>query len=125
MPRPSTPRCSPRMRSNSPSPAPMSSTLEPGATMSATSARSTRAPPGARAASAMVRSRLRRDNIITEPSLAVREAARLGGAVQEAAHDRQQLRLVEQEGVVALVGDDLGERDARAGGVERVHDGAR
>ena len=38
---------------------------------------------------------------------------------------REQLRLFEQEGVVALVGDDLGERDARAGGIERMHDGAR
>ena len=54
-----------------------------------------------------------------------RQAARLGGAVQEAAHDREQFRLFEQEGVMALVGHDLGERDARAGGVERMHDGAR
>ena len=51
--------------------------------------------------------------------------ARPRGAVEEAAHDREQFRLVEQEGVVALVGDDLGERDARAGGVQRMHDRAR
>ena len=60
----------------------------------------------------MVRSRLRRDSIVTLRRL---QAARLGGAVEEAAHDREQFRLVEQERVVALVGHDLGERDARAG----------
>ncbi len=38
---------------------------------------------------------------------------RLRGGVQEAADDGEQLRLVEQEGVVALVAVDLGERDAR------------
>ena len=51
--------------------------------------------------------------------------ARPGGALEEAAHDGEQLRLFEQEGVVTLVGDDFGERDPRAAGVERMHDGAR
>ncbi len=49
----------------------------------------------------------------------------LRGAFQEAAHDGEQFRLVEQESVVALVGRDFGKRDAGAGGIERMHDGAR
>ncbi len=75
--------------------------------------------------------RLRHGEIALEPpehrhrSRRRRQAARLGGAFEETAHDREQLRLVEQEGVVPLVGDDLGERDARAAGIERMHDGAR
>ena len=92
--------------------APMSSTFAPGATMSATSTRSTREPPGARAAvrHGEIALETRQHRHLIAPRL---EAARLGGAVEEAAHDREQLRLLEQERVVALVGDDLGERDAR------------
>src|SRR5262249_59690173 len=51
-------------------------------------------------------------------------AGRAGGS-KKAAHDRKQFRLLEQERVVPLVGDDLRERDARGTRVERVHDGAR
>src|SRR5258708_24467126 len=127
MPRPSTLRVSDKSRSNSPSPQPTSRTLAPCSTMSATTTRSTRAPPGMRAASAMVRSCLRRESIIiAAPSSSHRrQAARLRGTIEKAAHDGEQLRLLQQEGVVALVGDDLGERDARAAGIERMHDGAR
>ena len=49
----------------------------------------------------------------------------LRGAAQEAAHGGDQIRLVEQEGVVALVGLDLDEGDRRAAGVQRMDDGAR
>ena len=42
------------------------------------------------------------------------ETPRAAGPVEEAANDGEQFRLVEQEGVVALVGDDLRERDTRA-----------
>ena len=42
--------------------------------------------------------------ILTSPR---RQAARLRGAFEKAAHDREQLGLVEQESVMALVGDDL------------------
>src|SRR5215469_14009365 len=126
MPRPSTRRVSASSRNSSPSPQPTSRTLAPGSTIWATTTRSTRAPPGARAASAMVRSCLRRESIIVAaPSSLRRQAARPGGAVEETAHDGEQLRLLQQEGVVALVGDDLGEGDARPAGIEGMHDGAR
>ena len=52
------------------------------------------------------------------------QPARFAGAVQEAANDAEHFRLLEQEGVVALVGDDFGKRHPRARGVERMHDGA-
>ena len=55
--------------------------------------------------------------------LALRQAAGLRGRVEEAAHDGEQFRFIEQEGVVALVGLDLGEGHARAGRIERVNDG--
>src|ERR1700722_8033190 len=118
MPRPSTPRVS-GSHSISPSPQPTSSTRAPGSTMSATTSKSTREPPGVRAAPAMVRSYLRRFSISPR-----RQAARLRGAFEEAADDAEQFRLVEQECVMALVGRDLGERDAGAGGIERMNDGA-
>ena len=44
------------------------------------------------------------------------EAACLGGTVEEAAHDGEQLRLVEQKRVVAFVGDDLETVSAVNGG---------
>ena len=37
-----------------------------------------------------------------------------GGAIEKASDDREHFRLVEQERVMSLVGDDLGERHARA-----------
>src|SRR5450759_4082565 len=126
MPRPSTPRLSPSSRNSSPSPQPTSSTLAPRSTISAISTRSTRAPPGVRGMLATVR--LGSARVLMASALrrkATRQAPCLAGAVEEAAHDAEQFRLLEQEGVVALVGDDLGERYARAAGVERVHDGAR
>src|SRR5215467_3204953 len=185
MPRPSTPRVSASSRSSSPSPQPTSSTLAPCSTISATRSRSTRAPPGMRAASAIVRSCLSRLSMVAFLILAASCRARsgwhlevsrdlaghtrtdhhllpvkldlvgphrlvellldfhgaissarrspargsqtagLGGAFEEAALDRKQFRLVEQEGVVALVSDNLGKGDAGAASVERVHDRAR
>src|SRR5450830_604791 len=122
MPRPSTPRLSPSSRSNSPSPQLTSSTLAPRSTISAISTRSTRAPPGVRGMLATVR--LGSARVLMASALR-RKATRLAGAVEEAAHNAEQFRLVEQEGVVALVGDDLGERDAGTRRVERVHDRAR
>ena len=54
-----------------------------------------------------------------------RQPARPRRPVEETADDRKQFRLVEQEGVVPLVGGDFSKRDARARGIKRVHDGAR
>ena len=54
-----------------------------------------------------------------------RQAARLGGPFQKTADDGVEFRLFKQEGVVALVGRDLGEGDARPRGVERVNNSAR
>ena len=52
------------------------------------------------------------------------DAAALGGADQEAAQGRLEFRLVEQEGVVALVALDLDEADIGGDGVERLDHGA-
>ena len=91
-----------------PSPQPTSRILAPCSTMLATTtSRHARRP--ACGPSAMVRSCL---SARASSSGHRRQAARLGGAVQEAAHDRKQLRL-EQKCIVALVGDDFSERDAR------------
>src|SRR5664280_1883747 len=126
MPRPSTSRVSPSSRNSSPSPQPTSSTLAPRSTISAISTKSTRAPPGVRGMLATVRLELVRVLIASALRRKVtRQAPCLAGAVEEAAHDAEQFRLFEQEGVVALVGDDLGERDACARSIERMHDGAR
>src|ERR1700686_5257239 len=105
MPRPSTSRVSPSSRNNSPSPQPTSSTLAPRSTISAISTRSTRAPPAVRGMLATVRLELAR---VLMASALRHKAARLAGAVEEPAHDTEQFRLLEQEGVVAFVGDDLG-----------------
>ncbi len=48
----------------------------------------------------------------------------LGGAVEKARQRRVELGLVEQEGVVALVGLDLDEADIGRDRVERMDDGA-
>ena len=53
------------------------------------------------------------------------QAARLAGAVEEAAHDRKKFRLIEQEGIMALVGDDFGERHPGTRRIERMHDRPR
>src|SRR5579884_2791839 len=50
------------------------------------------------------------------------QAAVLGAAGEEAAQCLEQLRLVQQEGVVALVGLDLDETDVGGDSIERVHD---
>src|SRR6185437_1629111 len=124
MPRPSTPRVSVSSFSNSPSPQPTSRTLAPRVTMSATSNRSTRALPGTGAVGVAVPLLLPRARVLIR-SIFRLEAAHRAGAVEEAAHDRKHLRLIEQEGVVAFVRDDLRERDARAGRVERMDNRAR
>src|ERR1700746_3846050 len=123
MPRPAAPRLSSSL-SNSPPPQPTSSTRERGSIISATKRWSSRALKGPRADSAMVRSRRGRDKI-PRSALARGGAARGRRGIEEAADDLDQFGLVEQEGVVALVGGDLGERDPGAGGIERVHDLAR
>jgi len=51
--------------------------------------------------------------------------ARLFGAFEEPAHDREQLRLLEQEGIVPLVGDDSAKDTRARPAVEGRHDGAR
>ena len=100
-------------RSNSPSPQPTSSTRGACSTISATSRRSTRALPGARAriARSVRIAPLRAEPRSCRHAFSPRALPR---AVEEAAHDGEQFRLVEQEGVVAFVGHDLGEGDARA-----------
>src|SRR6185369_5793848 len=124
-----TPRFSANSRNSSPSPQPTSSTRAPRSTISATSSRSTRGPPpGVRAVSAIVRSCLRLLSMrscnplsIDRSRMCGLEPARLGGTFEETAYDREQLRLLQQEGIVSLVGNDLGERHARAAGIEGMH----
>src|ERR1700730_2419871 len=139
MPRPSTRRVSPSRRSSSPSRQPTSNTFAPGATISATTSRSTRDPPGLRADSAIVRSWLIRVSIGTSNARAnqagmfdaisslhrCRKSTRLRRTLQKAAHNVEQFRLLEEERVVALVGDDLAKRNPRAPGIERVHNRTR
>src|SRR5689334_23520470 len=108
MPRPSTPRLSLKIRSNSPSPQPTSSTLAPRSTISATSTRSIRAPPGVRTLGSTVRFVSAGDSLFIDSALWTQTTC-LAGTVEEAAHDREQLRLIEQKGIVTFVGDDLGE----------------
>src|SRR6185437_3137390 len=124
MPRPSTARVSVSSLSSSPSPQPTSSTFAPRVTISATSSRSTRALPGAGIGAADAPLLLPRARVLIRSTLCL-EAADRAGAVEEAANDREHLRLIEQEGIVTFVGDDLREGNARAGGVERMDDGAR
>ena len=53
------------------------------------------------------------------------QPARLAGRLQEGAGDVEELRHVEQEGVVPVIGLDLRERHPRARGIERMHQRAR
>src|SRR6202048_1350623 len=153
MPRPSTPRVSASNRSNSPSPQPTSRTFAPAVTISATSRRSTRAPPGLRAASAMVRSWFARVSI-SVPGLRRRcrhyvvqpcpcgnkeplrrssapssppsggEAACPRGTLQKTTDNGEQFRLLQQECIMPLVAHNLGERHPRATRIQRMHNGA-
>src|ERR1700690_33784 len=50
-----------------------------------------------------------------------RQAAMLGAAVEEPAQRGEQLGLVQQERIVALVGRDLDKADIGGDGVERMH----
>src|SRR5882724_8349221 len=88
----------------------MSSTRAPGLIMSAMSCRSTRMPL------------LRR--MMSLIGSARGQAAMLGAAIEEAVQGGGEFRLVEQEGVMALVALDLDEADIGGDRVERVHDGA-
>ena len=110
MPRPSTFLVSASSCSSAPSPQPTSSTREPAATISAISRWSTRCWRGAGGCQHQRRSGAR-----FSPRF-------VGGRIEEAAHGREQLRLLQQEGVVALVGLDLDEADVGRHGVQRLHD---
>src|SRR5688572_30622363 len=95
MPRPSTSLLWASQSSSAPSPQPTSSTRLPGATISAMSCRSTRI---------LARGRDAANAIIGRGRSWFREAPMLGAAVEEAFHGGEELGLVQQEGVVALVG---------------------
>ena len=121
MPRPSMPRLSSSC-SSSPSPQPTSSTFEPGSTISATSRWSVRYLPvrsGAMPASGRACSC---SAIVSHRSVRPRALPR---RLQEGAGDIEEFRHVEQEGVMAAIGLDLGERHPRARGVQRMHQRAR
>ncbi len=99
-PRPSTPFSLARSSSRAPSPQPTSSTRAPGRTSRTISRKFSEGSPK-----------------LTGPAPAPPASRNPSSA-------RVQHRLVEQEGVVALVGLDLDEAGARAGGVQRPHDRA-
>src|SRR6516165_7880884 len=113
MPRPSTLLCRVRWASSAPSPQPMSSTRAPGSIISAISLRSWRNSPAGSAAAAgraPASSRLR-DAVICAPVPLTGQSAMLGAPGQEAAQGREQLWLVQQKGVVSVLGRDLDKAD--------------
>ncbi len=119
-------RASPEAGAGSPSPQPTSSTREPGARPCSRPAddrrdiaRAVAAPrPLDRAQHVACGTRQLAHRVCPARNADLRR-------LEEGARDVPIFRLIEQEGIVALVGLDLGKRHARATGVERVHDGAR
>src|SRR5262245_65611376 len=110
MPRPSTSFVSAKSCSSAPSPQPTSSTREGRATISAISRWSTRLVVCGAGAS-----------ILPAAPGAAFDAEPHRGGIEEAANGGEELGLIEQEGVVALVGLHLDEADVGGDGIQRMH----
>src|SRR5205814_4967983 len=110
-----------------PSPQPMSRTRAPGSIISAISRRSRRNSSGAEDAMLGPPASIPSGNAALRSAISAPEtgqAVMLGTAGQKAAQCREQLRLVQQKRIVALVGLDLDKADIGRDRVQRMHQGA-